>query len=345
MGHKFYELLGVSQGCSPEELKKAYRKLAVQHHPDKGGDPEKFKEISHAYQILSDEEQRRRYDQLGDEGFAAGGGGMPPGMDPMNIFEHLFGGGGGPFGFGGGGPFGGGPFGFGGGGRAGPKTCRHIQHAISIPMREAYFGCEKHIKITLHKKCFKCFETCSKCQGQGQITEMQRMGPFTNISTRACSHCSGSGLMSKAKSSCGDCGGSGEIKEEKRMDVTIPAGVESGWQKVFSGLGEQPQAPGDQPGNLIFEVIVQADPNFERRGNDYIHRVKISLVDSICGKVLGVPMFDGMLTVQTRDWGVVQPGKEYRIKGSKVVVVFTVEYPEKKLSEEEAKVVREVLGA
>lgn len=342
MGHKFYELLGVGQGCSPEELKKAYRKLAVLHHPDKGGDPEKFKEISHAYQILSDEEQRRRYDQLGDEGFEMqGGGGMPPGMDPMNIFEHLFGGGGGGF-FGS--PFGpGGPFGGGGGGPQ-KKHCRSLHHAISIPLRDAHFGCEKHIKITLHKKCFKCLEMCGTCQGRGQITEMQRMGPFTNIATRSCNACRGSGQIPKPQKKCGDCSGSGDITEEKRMDIKIPAGVETGWQKVFPGLGEQPQVPGDVAGDLIFEVMVQMDPLFERRGSqDYVFKQRLTLVESICGKVFEIPMFDGPIKVNTRDWGIVQPGKEYRV--GRVIVVFSVDYPEKKLTDEEIGWVQKALVA
>ena len=322
MGYKLYDVLGVQQGCSAEELKKAYRRLAVQHHPDKGGDQDKFKEISHAYQILSDEEQRRRYDQLGDEHFENQGGMPPGGMDPMNIFEHLFGGGGfgGPFG-GGFGPFGGPP-------QPMQRTCRNLQHVITIPLRDAYFGCEKHIKITLHKKCFKCLDTCGACQGKGQITEMQRMGPFTNIATRPCHSCRGSGQHVKLKKECGDCSGSGEIKEEKRMDIKIPAGVETGWQKVFPGYGEQAQMPGDVPGNLIFEVMVQVDPLFERRGSrEYIYKHKLTLWESICGKTFDIPMFDGVITVNTRDWGIVQPGKEYPVKGGTVIVVCSVEYP------------------
>lgn len=341
MGHKLYDVLGVPKNCSGEDLKKAYKKLAIQHHPDKGGDPDKFKEISHAYQILSNDDQRRRYDQLGDENFDRGG---MPSMDPSSIFEQFFGGGGMP-------PFFGGPFG-GMFHRNEPahKTCRNLNHVISINLREAYSGSEKHIKITLHKRCFKCLDTCHACQGKGQINELHRMGPFTNIMTRACSTCKGSGQIAKNNNSCTECNGCGEIKTEQRLDVQIPAGVETGWQKVFTGYGEQPQTPNDTPGNLVLEIMVQPDPFFERRGSDLVYKHRMTLADSICGKIIDIQLFDETIHVNTREWGIVQPGKEYSIpekgmpnqhkKRGNLIILFSIDYPSRVLTDEQVDLVR-----
>jgi DnaJ homolog subfamily A member 2 len=344
MTHKLYDLLELPMGASLDDIKKSYRKLAIKYHPDKGGDPEKFKEISNAYQILSDEEKRRRYDQMGDDGFQdmeMGGGGM----DPSSLFEHLFGGGRGGFGFD---PFGGM---FGGGGPPRPRKCRSLQHAIQISNKDAYFGCEKHIKITLHKKCMSCLDTCHACQGRGQITEMQRMGPFTNMSTRPCNTCKGTGQVNKNKSGCGECGGRGETHEEKRLDLKIPRGVETGHAIKFERFGEQPQQPNDIPGDLIFEILVQADPVLERRGLDLVYRPSVTFLESMVGKKISVPHYDGPIDIDLGTFGVLQPNKEYVLpdKGmvtdsqkGKLIFIVTIQYPKNGLTEAQKEALRGV---
>jgi DnaJ homolog subfamily A member 2 len=336
MGHKLYDVLGVARDCSADDLKKAYKKLAIQHHPDKGGDPEKFKEISNAYQILSDDEQRSRYDQLGDERFDQSGN--MSSVDPSVIFEQFFGRGGGfdPFShlFGGGNPF--------GHHQQGSRKCRTVQHCIQISNREAYFGSEKHIKLTLHKKCLKCLDTCPTCQGRGQISEMQRMGPFTSMMSRPCHTCRGSGNIPKGKASCQECKGKGEFEEEKRIDIKIPMGVETGHQINIAGCGEQPQQQGDIAGDLIFEILVQLDSNFERKGLDLIYKTSISFKESVLGKVIQIPHYEELIHCNLSEYGIIQPGKEYIIpdKGmktdtrkGKLIVILNINYPTKKLNE------------
>lgn len=341
MGYKLYDLLSVPKNASMDDIKKAYKKLAVQHHPDKGGDPEKFKEIANAYQILSDEEQRKRYDMLGDEQFEQSGN-MPTHVDPSAIFEQFFGRGGfDPFGS----MFGGGsPFGFHQQQSRGPRKCRNVRHVIHITNKDAYFGCEKHIKLTLQKKCLSCVDTCNACQGRGEITEMQRMGPFTSMMTRACGQCQGSGQTPKAKQTCTNCKGACETREEKIIDLNIPQGVETGNQILGSGLGEQPQQAGDIAGDLIFEILVQPDKAFERRGLDLVHRIGIDFKDSILGKSIIIPHYDGPYELNTSKFGILQPNKEYSIsdKGmmkdkqkGKLIVIFDINYPKKVLTDKD----------
>lgn len=350
MGHKLYDVLGISQNCSSDDIKKAYKKLAVQHHPDKGGDPDKFKEIANAYQILSDDEQRQKYDQLGDDLFnqTNGGGG---GVDPSVIFEQFFGRGGGfdPFShlFGGGHPF------MGGGGQQGPRRCRNIQHAIQITNKDAYFGCEKHIKLTLHKKCLKCLESCNTCQGRGQISEMQRMGPFTSMMTRPCHVCKGTGNIPKGKASCNECKGKGEYGEEKRIDIKIPRGVETGHQVTITGCGEQAQQPGDITGDLILEVLVQLDQQFERRGLDLVHKCQINFKESILGKTIQIPHYEEPIQINLSDFGIIQPGKEYIIpnKGmvtdnskGKLIIICQITYPTKVLNDNQKELFKQAFN-
>lgn len=347
MGYKLYDLLGISKSSSIDDIKKAYKKLAVQHHPDKGGDPEKFKEIANAYQILSDEEQRKRYDMLGDEQFEKSGN-MQTNVDPSAIFEQFFGRGGfDPFAH----MFGGSPFGFQQqSSRGGPRKCRNVRHVIHISNKDAYFGCDKHIKITLQKKCLNCLESCNACQGRGEITEMQRMGPFTSMMTRPCGQCQGSGQTPKAKQNCITCKGTCEIREEKIIDMTIPKGVETGNQILVSGFGEQAQQPGDIPGDLIFEILVQPDKAFERRGLDLVHRITIDFKESIIGKMVMIPHYEGEYELNTSNFGILQPNKEYSIpdKGmqkdkqkGKLILVFDINYPKKILSEQNKTYFRE----
>jgi|Laugresbdmm110sd_1035091.scaffolds.fasta_scaffold00005_42 DnaJ-class molecular chaperone len=340
MGHKLYDVLGVSMNCTPEELKKSYKKLAIQHHPDKGGDSEKFKEIAHAYDVLSDSEKKQRYDQLGDEAYEMGGANNGPSFDPNSIFEQFFGGrGGGMPGFFGGDFFGG----MHGHGRPSPKKCRNLQHVVQMTNRDAYFGGHKVLKVTLHKKCMRCMETCFACQGQGQINELQRVGPFTTVASRPCDACRGTGQAVKGKSSCTECSGKGDYTEEKKIDLHIPIGTETGKQVVFPGYGEQPQHPGDLPGDLIFEMLVNLDTTFERKGLDLIYKQMLSFTESILGKKIDVPLYDGIYTVHTSEFGIIQPNKQYTIsnKGMKtekqtgnLIIVFQVVYPTKQLSEE-----------
>ncbi len=332
MSWQHYDTLGVAKGASKEEIKRAYKKLAVQNHPDKGGDPEKFKEISNAYQILSDDDKRDRYDQLGDDGFnnMAGGGGDPfNGMDAHHIFEQMFGGGMGgmPFHF---------DFGFGGGGPRGPIKKKTHLHPIRISLGDAYNGVHKTIKVSVQRNCTKCREMCHNCQGRGQVTDMRRMGFITQMMQRACDRCQGTGSTSKG---CNDCEGQGTYREEKKLELHIPSGVQSGHKLVFEGLGEQAMNENEIAGDLVFEIHVSPHEHFQRNGDDLLYNTTISFADSVVGKTISIPHFSGTVEVATHEFGILQPNKPYIIPGKgmpngNLVLTFHIKYPVQKLSTE-----------
>lgn len=347
MTHKLYETLGISKGASKEDIKKAYKKMAIQSHPDKGGDPEQFKEISKAYQILSDDEKRANYDQLGDEHFRENGPeGGGPGFDPRDLFSQFFGGGGGfDFHFGGGGH----PFGHGGGPQR-PQKCPDHRHVWQISMRDAYFGVDKILKVSIQKPCRACIETCYACQGRGMITQMVRMGMFTQMSTRPCNECNGSGKSIKPKPGCNQCGGKGNIPSEHRIELKAPKGVQTGHHIRIPQLGEQSFERDDLSGDLIIEVLVQNHPLFRRNGNDLLVDLPIAFVETILGKKYTLSHFDGDLDIQSQDFGIIQPGKQYSIankgfNGGNLVIQFNVEYPKNKLTHDQLQMLKGPLSS
>jgi len=329
MGFKFYDILGVSKDASKEDIKKAYKKLAIQLHPDKGGDPEKFKELSEAYQVLSDDAQKDKYDQLGDEGFAASGGDGPGGfhgMNPHDVFEQLFGRGGMPF-----------HFDFGMGGMERHTKRKDHRHVLKISLHDAYFGTNKTLKVSITKMCVKCKDTCYACQGKGAVTEMRRMGFFTQMMTRPCDSCQGSGFMAKGKPGCKECDGQGVYKEETKIDVQIPSNVATGHCIVFQGMGEQALSPNDIAGDLVFEILVMPHEHFQRQGNDLLYTVPITLAETMTGKMIKIPHFKEELLINTQELGIIQPQKQYVFKGfgmqgGNLIVTFQVQYPSRKLS-------------
>lgn len=346
MGWKLYDHLGVPRGASKEEIKKAYKKRALETHPDRGGDQEQFKQVNHAYTILTEDETRARYDQLGDENFEASnhGGGGGGGMDAHDIFRQFFGHG---FHFHGGG---------GGGGVAVTKRADH-KHLFKINMHEAYTGIKKAIRVMLHKTCLKCQNTCYACQGQGQITEMRRMGFFTQMLTRPCNSCQGTGMIPKTGQTCIDCHGKTTYHEEKILELDIPAGVETGHIIVLEGMGEQPLRQGEIAGNLHIEVFVQPHEKFTREGNDLHLRVSVTLRQSIVGTKIDIPHFTGDFQVDTSELGILQPIKQYILKNrgmplrdrsrkeyGNIVLQFEIIYPSTKPTPEHVKKIDEVFA-
>ena len=341
MTYKLYEILNVSKDASIDEIKKAFKKLAVKYHPDKGGDEEKFKELAKAYEVLSDNDKRQQYDQLGDEGYeqmSNGGGGAN--VDPHSIFEQFFGNGH---------PFGGSSF-FGhpfmNGGRGNPnvrKKARTIQHIISITNKEAFFGMNKIIKITINKKCFKCLNTCTNCQGRGQINNMKRMGPFTHIEQHPCHVCNASGKISSNNTKCSTCSGNGHFSEEKIVEIKIPKGVNTGHVIMIEGLGEQPVNEQDIAGDLKFEILVKPDHLFERDNLNLTYKPDITFEESIIGKVIKIPHYEGDIEIDISKYGIIQPNKKYTIrekgmqynnsKGN-LIIHFNIKYPSNVLSED-----------
>lgn len=328
MPHKLYDILGVPLGSSKDDIKKAYRKLAMKMHPDKGGDPDKFKEVSHAYDVLSDDQQRQNYDQFGDDGPQVGHGPSP--HDFANIFEGFFGGGGGPFG---GNPFGGNPFEMFNHGRS--RQNKQVVHNMKLSLKEAYTGTKRTIKITSEKACDSCKKSCSRCEGTGVRKEVRNMGFMTQVLSSMCDTCHGEGF---AASGCNSCSQSGKSKTEKVLNVEVPAGVAHG---TTLAVGNE----------FVLVVEIQNDNTYIRDGDNLIHKANIPFVDSMVGKIITIDHFGTQLSIDTSLWGIVRPDKRYHIQGKgmpkqnggngELIIEFDIAYPSS-LTESQKVKLREV---
>ena len=291
----YYEVLGVSKTATDAELKKAYRVLAKKYHPDTNpGDKEaeaKFKEASEAYAVLSDADKRRQYDQFGHAAFEQGGGGGAGGfdfngMDMGDIFGDIFGD-------------------LFGGGRSrrannGPMKGANLRTSIRITFEEACFGCEKEIELTLKDTCTTCHgsgakpgttpETCSKCGGRGQVVMTQQSFFGMTQSVQTCPDCRGTGKIVKEK--CRDCYGSGYIAKKKKIQVSVPAGIDDGQSIRIRDKGE-PGTNGGPRGDLLVEVVVSRHPVFVRQDFDVFSTVSISFAQAALGGDLKIKTIDG----------------------------------------------------
>ena len=309
----YYELLGVARDASPEDIKKAYRKLAVKYHPDKNpGDKsaeDKFKEISHAYETLSDPGKRSRYDQFGEAAFQYGGGGFGGFHDPFEVFREVFGGG----------AFGDileGMFGFGSSRRRGPARGRDLEYGLKIDFLEAARGTTKQIKIRRHENCSECAGTgakagtgkaaCSRCGGTGQVSQSSG---FFSIS-RTCEVCRGAGQI--IKEPCAVCGGSGKVEAVKKVSVDVPAGVDTGVRLRLSGEGE-PGERGGPPGDLYVALSVREHEFFSRRGHDLLHMARLSYAQLVFGDEVEVPGIEGRVALSIPEG--TRSGHIFRLKG------------------------------
>lgn len=326
----YYDILEISRTATADEIKKAYRKKALQFHPDKNpGDAEaekRFKEVSEAYEVLSDEKKRPMYDRYGKEGVqgAAGAGGMHgfSSMDEaMRTFMDAFGMGGGEsifefFGGGGGGGGGGGEFG-GRDGRRGARQGASKRVNITISFEEAAKGIDKELAITNYVSCASCngrgaassqgVKTCKQCNGRGQVFEQRG---FFNM-TMACPTCHGEGKV--ITDPCKNCHGQGAVKEKQHIKVHIPAGVDSGMRLKMSGYGDAGQT-GGPPGDLYVFITVESHDFFEREGNDVLLDLPISFTEAALGCKKEVPsLFHHSCRVTIPEG--TQNGKIFRIKG------------------------------
>lgn len=311
---KFYDQLGVSPDATEAQLKSAYRKGALKHHPDKNAhDPqaaEKFKEISHAYETLSDSQKRQIYDQYGEEGLEQGGmGGGGGGMAAEDLFAQFFGGGGGGGGFGG--MFGG----MGGGRDPGPKKARTIHHVHKVSLEDIYRG--KVSKLALQKSiiCPKCegrggkegaVKTCAGCNGQGMKTMMRQMGPMIQRFQTVCPDCNGEGETVREKDKCKQCNAKKTVIERKVLHVHVDRGVQSGTKIDFRGEGDQ--MPGVQPGDVQFEIEQKPHPRFQRKGDDLFYHAEVDLLTALAGGAIYIEHLDERwLTVEIIPGEVISP--------------------------------------
>jgi molecular chaperone DnaJ len=336
MAKDYYEILGIDKNASDDEIKRAFRKLAHKHHPDKGnGDAEKFKEINEAYQNLSDKEKRTRYDQFGHafDGSGAGGpggGGFPSGGFDFRNFQQA----GGAGGFSsGGGPAGGWDFGnmgdifegvFGGRrSRSGPIPGDDIEMNLQIDFMDTITGTEKELKIYKRMKCSACngngaepgtkIETCSQCQGQGQVTQARQtiLGTFQQVTT--CPRCHGEGKI--AQSPCQKCGGDGRVRDYDVFKVKIPAGIDSGQSIRVAERGEG-GLRGGPAGDLYLRISVKNSQDFKRQGYDIVSSVPISFTQAALGDKVEVAGVDGTETIKIPAG--TQTGTKFKIKNKGV---------------------------
>jgi DnaJ family protein A protein 2 len=292
---KFYEVLGVSPDCSESQLKSAYKKGALKWHPDKNAhNPEaadKFKDLSHAYEVLSDPQKRQIYDQYGEEGLEQGGGGGG-GMAAEDLFAQFFGGGGGPFG----GMFGGG---MGGGREQGPKKARTISHVHKVSLEDVYRG--KVSKLALQKSviCPKCtglggkdgaVKKCAGCDGRGMKHMMRQMGPMIQRFQTVCPDCNGEGEIIKDKDRCKQCSGKKTVVDRKVLHVHVDKGVRSGTRVEFKGEGDQ--SPGIQAGDVVFEIEEKPHARFTRKEDDLLYNCEIELVTALAGGTIYIEHLD-----------------------------------------------------
>lgn len=356
MAGDYYKILGVDKGASGEEIKKAYRKLAHKYHPDKaGGDEKKFKEINEAYQVLSDKEKKKQYDQFGQtfEGAGPGFGGFDfggsrgfegkgfdfGGVDFEDIFSDIFG------------------AGFGGRADVRQKRGQDIQIDIEISFEEMVRGAERNVNLYKGAVCDVCRgtggepgsteETCPVCKGSGQVRKMSRsfFGSFTQVSV--CPNCRGKGKTYSRK--CHQCGGDGRVKKDQTVRVVIPAGIQSGQTISIQGQGEAGQR-GSPAGDLYVNIYVKPHPKFKREGDDIISSEKITFSQAVLGDKIEVETIDK--PVKMKIPAGTQSGEIFRIREEGVprlggkgrgnhLVKIIIEIP-KHLSREQKKLIEEL---
>jgi molecular chaperone DnaJ len=343
----YYDILGVSKSASADEIKRAYRKLAMEHHPDRhGGDDSKFKEIGEAYEVLKDPQKKAAYDQFGHAGTQAGFGGASgpfegspfggaqgfEGFDFGDILNQFMGGAGGPFG---------------GGRSTGPARGRDLEVAVTIDFLEAVFGAEKDITLSLDDTCEHChgdgaepgskIKTCDTCKGRGQVTRVQQTILGALQQTTICPTCAGRGKIPEKP--CAVCHGSGIQRHQRVLKIKIPAGIDDRATIRLSGQGSAPRG-GGQKGDLYVQIRVRPDRRFERSGRDILTETTIPMVEASLGTEVAIETVDGPVKLKIPPG--TQSGKVFKLSGRGVpslsgranargdhLVTVTVETPTK----------------
>ena len=302
----YYETLGVDRGANEEEIRRAFRRKAMEFHPDRNKTPgaeDKFKEINEAYQVLSDQEKRTRYDRFGHAG--VNGGDRPfDGFDPFSGFGDIF------------------DTFFGGGGRTAnqPRSGEDISQRVNLTFEEAVFGCDKDIEINRVEPCHRCsgagnepgtaVNTCRTCNGSGQVRRAQRsvFGQFAV--TTPCSSCNGNGRS--IETPCSNCRARGFERRRRTRTVTIPAGVDDGMQVRITGEGDA-GSNGGPPGNLYVQVRVREHPLFMRDDSDLVYRTSLNMAEAALGTNMPIPTLEGD-DVDLEIPAGTQSGSEFRVR-------------------------------
>lgn len=355
MASDYYKTLGIEKNASPDDIKRAFRKLAQEHHPDKGGDPEKFKEINQAYQVLSNAEKRQQYDQYGQnfeqarsqggfrgfEGFGEfSNWAEATGVNFEDLFSGIFGGGGGL----------GDLFGMGSRGASRARRGRDLEIRLDLDFTEAVFGVKKTLQLERRVACKECsgsgaakgssLAACDTCGGSGRVRTVQQtvFGAFQQV--RSCGRCEGAGRMPKEQ--CKHCRGSGTELKPDELALAIPPGIEDGMTMEVRGGGEA-AGRGAPVGTLLVHLRVRPDDRFERDGDTIHSRATITAAQAALGDRIDVPTVDG--TVELKIPEGTQPGDQLRLKGKGVPhqrgfgrgdhIVYIVVHIPKKMSRKE----------
>uniref|UniRef100_A0A7S1JB75 Uncharacterized protein n=1 Tax=Eutreptiella gymnastica TaxID=73025 RepID=A0A7S1JB75_9EUGL len=335
---KYYDCLGVSPDASENDIKRAYKKTALQYHPDKNPDPaasEKFKECSRAYEVLSDEQKRSVYDRFGEAGLEEGGGG--PGMNPQDIFSQFFGGGS---------PFGGM---FGGGKGGGERKGKDVVHALPVSLEELYNGKTKKLSLNKQIICKQCkgsgskkegaSSVCSDCKGAGVKMIVRQMGPMIQQMQTQCPSCKGEGTQIKEQDKCGGCSGNRVTQEKKILEVHVEKGMRQNDKITFNREGDQ-HPDIKIPGDVVIVLQQKNHDRFERSGQDLCMKKKVCLKQALCGFEFPVQQLDGRtLLVKTQPGHVIEPGATMSIPGEgmpqhrnpfnkgQMLITFEIEMP------------------
>ncbi|KAJ4827625.1 Chaperone protein dnaJ A6 [Turnera subulata] len=331
---KYYETLGVSKNASQDELKKAYRKSAIKNHPDKGGDPEKFKELSHAYEVLSDPEKREIYDQYGEDALKEGMGGGAGAHNPFDIFESFFGAGA-----------------FGGGSSSRMRRQRQgedVVHSLKVSLEDLYNGTTKKLSLSRNVLCAKCkgkgsksgaSGVCHGCHGTGMKVTTRQIGFMVQQMQHICSDCRGSGEVISDRDKCPQCRGNKVTQEKKVLEVHVEKGMQHGQKITFEGQADE--APDTVTGDIVFVLQLKDHSKFKRRLDDLYVEHTLSLTEALCGFQFTLTHLDGrQLLIKSNPGEIIKPDQYKAINDEgmpqhrrpfmkgKLYIHFNVVFPE-----------------
>ncbi|KAI5055126.1 hypothetical protein GOP47_0030271 [Adiantum capillus-veneris] len=349
---RYYEILGVPKNASADELKKSYRKAAIKNHPDKGGDPEKFKELAQAYEVLSDPEKRDIYDQYGEDAIKEGMGGGGEGHNPFDIFESFFGGAS---------PFGGGSS------RGGRRQRRgeDVVHPLKVSLEELYNGISKKLSLSRNVLCPKCKGTgsksgasskCMSCQGSGMKVSIKQLGPgMIQQMQHVCPDCKGSGETINERDRCSQCKGEKVVQEKKVLEVHVEKGMKHNQKITFAG--EADEAPDTITGDIVFVLQQKDHAKFKRKGDDLFYEHTLTLSEALCGYQFILTHLDGrQLLMKSQPLEIVKPGQFKAINDEgmpihhrpfmkgKMYIHFSVDFPESgSLTQDQLKALEAIL--